>query len=69
MKHFISNAGFADFLVVFAKTDPQAGARGISAFVLEVAHTPGITFSAPEPTMQYLRARLLLTHFPPPWDR
>ncbi len=36
-KHFISNAGEADFIVVYAKTDPAAGARGISAFVVEPA--------------------------------
>ncbi|MBK9080643.1 MAG: acyl-CoA dehydrogenase family protein [Rhizobiales bacterium] len=34
-KHFISNAGEADFVVVYAKTDMAAGARGISAFVVE----------------------------------
>ncbi|MGB3389994.1 MAG: acyl-CoA dehydrogenase family protein, partial [Pseudaminobacter sp.] len=34
-KHFISNAGEADFIVVYAKTDPAAGARGISAFVVD----------------------------------
>ena len=39
-KVFISNAGVAGSYVVFAKTDPAAGARGISAFVVE-AETPG----------------------------
>jgi len=34
-KHFISNAGAADFLVVYAKTDMNAGAKGISAFVVD----------------------------------
>ncbi len=33
-KQFISNAAEAQFLVVFAKTDPQAGARGVSAFIV-----------------------------------
>jgi acyl-CoA dehydrogenase len=33
-KHLISNAGIADFYVVFAKTDPAAGAKGVSAFVV-----------------------------------
>lgn len=50
VKHFISNAGHADFLTVFALTDPAAGARGISAFVVE-RHMPGLAVSAPEPTM------------------
>ncbi len=34
-KTWISNGDLADFYVVFAKTDPQAGARGISAFVVD----------------------------------
>lgn len=50
VKHFISNAREAQFLVVFAKTDPAAGARGVSAFVVE-AGTPGITVSSPEKLM------------------
>jgi len=49
-KQFISNAGEADVLVVFAKTDPVAGARGVSAFVVDT-DTPGIAFSAPERLM------------------
>lgn len=34
-KCFISNADVADVLVVFAKTDPDAKARGISSFIVE----------------------------------
>src|ERR671926_645309 len=34
-KRFITNAGVADVYTVFAKTDPAAGHRGISAFVVE----------------------------------
>lgn len=49
-KHFISNAAHADFLVVFALTDPAAKGRGISAFVVDRA-TPGLSVSSPEPTM------------------
>jgi alkylation response protein AidB-like acyl-CoA dehydrogenase len=49
-KHFISNAGEADFLVVYAKTDPLAGARGISAFVVE-RRAEGVSCGRPEPTM------------------
>lgn len=48
-KHFISNAGSADFLVVFAKTDPQAGYKGISAFVVD-RDTPGLSVGPPEAT-------------------
>ncbi len=49
-KCFISNGGVADFLVVFAMTDPDAGHRGISAFVLPRG-TPGFVAGAPERTM------------------
>lgn len=35
VKHFITNGAEADFVVVFAKTDPAAGHRGIGAFVVE----------------------------------
>jgi alkylation response protein AidB-like acyl-CoA dehydrogenase len=34
-KHWITNAGVSDFYTVFVKTDPAAGHRGISAFVVE----------------------------------
>jgi alkylation response protein AidB-like acyl-CoA dehydrogenase len=39
-KRFITNAGVAGLYTVFAKTDPEAGHAGISAFLLE-AGTPG----------------------------
>ena len=39
-KTWISNGGIADFYVVFARTGPDQGSRGISAFVVE-AGTPG----------------------------
>ena len=40
-KTFISNGQNADLVVVVAKTDPSAGAHGISLIVLETANTPG----------------------------
>ena len=36
-KIWITDGGVADTIVVFAKTDPAAGSRGVSAFVLENA--------------------------------
>jgi len=33
-KTFISNAGIADYFVLFAKSDPNAGPKGITAFLL-----------------------------------
>jgi len=44
-KTWISNGDLADFYVVFAKTDPEAGARGISAFIVD-AGTQGLDSSA-----------------------
>jgi acyl-CoA dehydrogenase len=40
-KTWISNGGIADFYCVFAKTNPDAGSRGISAFIVD-AKTPGL---------------------------
>ncbi len=49
-KHFISNAGAADVIVIYAKTDPALGGKGISAFVVE-RKNGGITTGKPESTM------------------
>jgi alkylation response protein AidB-like acyl-CoA dehydrogenase len=49
-KQFISNAAAADFIVVYAKTDREAGARGISAFVVE-PKSGGVEFGPAERTM------------------
>ncbi len=34
-KYWITNAGVSDYYTVFAKTDPDAGSRGISCFLVE----------------------------------
>lgn len=44
-KTWISNGGIADFYVLFAKTRPAAGTRGITAFILD-ADTAGLDSSA-----------------------
>ncbi|MFE7654737.1 acyl-CoA dehydrogenase family protein [Streptomyces bottropensis] len=49
-KRWITNAGHADVYIVFASTDPEAGGRGLSAFVVEAGDT-GLTFGAPERKM------------------
>ena len=46
-KTYISNAKEADLVVLFAKTDPSAGFRGITAFVLPQG-TPGVSYSEPQ---------------------
>lgn len=49
-KCFISNGGVADFIVVYAVTDPEQAHRGISAFILPKG-TPGLDAGPPERTM------------------
>ncbi len=49
-KIWISNAPHAEFFVVFAKTDPAAGRKGISAFVVE-RDTPGVDVGNPLPKL------------------
>ncbi len=44
-KYWITNGPDADVLVVYAKTDPEAGARGITAFLIERS-MPGFSTSA-----------------------
>ncbi len=41
-KIFITNASYANFYTVFAKTDPSAAHKGISAFVVD-RNTPGVS--------------------------
>ncbi len=49
-KRFITNAGVANLYTVFAKTDPQAGHAGVSAFVVE-AETAGFEVARLEPKL------------------
>jgi alkylation response protein AidB-like acyl-CoA dehydrogenase len=49
-KRWITNAGVSEFYTVMAVTDPDAGPRGISAFVVEKADE-GVSFGAPEKKM------------------
>ena len=50
VKRWITNAGVSDYYTVMAVTDPDAGARGISAFVVEKTDE-GVSFGAPEKKM------------------
>jgi alkylation response protein AidB-like acyl-CoA dehydrogenase len=47
VKRWITGAGVSKFYTVMAVTDPERGADGISAFVVEDGD-PGFTFGAPE---------------------
>ncbi len=49
-KCFITNGSVADFLCVYAYTDPSRGARGLSAFVVEKG-TPGLGYGRNESKM------------------
>ena len=49
-KRFITNAGVAGLYTVFAKTDPEAGHAGISAFLVE-AESPGFEVARVEPKL------------------
>ncbi len=64
-KSWISNGGMADFYCVFAKTSPELGTRGITAFVVD-ATNPGVDSSefievmAPHPlaTLKFVDCRV-----------
>lgn len=49
-KNWVTNGAHAGIFNVFAKTDPEAGTRGISAFILE-ADTPGLEIGKHENKM------------------
>ncbi|MDC0358533.1 acyl-CoA dehydrogenase family protein [Oligoflexia bacterium] len=49
-KCWISSAGFANLYLVFAKTDPEQGKKGISAFIVEDG-LEGLTYGKPEQKM------------------
>ena len=43
-KNFVTSGGEARFALVAALTDPERGAKGISAFVVEIPATPEVTW-------------------------
>jgi len=49
-KCFITNGTYADWFTVYAKTDPDAGHRGMSAFVVD-ANSPGVSIDKKEDKM------------------
>src|SRR5205809_41639 len=49
-KCFITNGGYADWYTVYAKTDPEAGHRGITAFVVD-RDSDGVTVDKKEDKM------------------
>lgn len=63
-KHFISNGGNADFVVLFCVTDPDAEPKykGISAIVVDT-DTPGFRRGKVEPTMGIRGGHIWELHF------
>ncbi|WP_067465774.1 acyl-CoA dehydrogenase family protein [Actinomadura macra] len=49
-KTFISHVDRADFVILYATTDPEAGSRGVTCFLVDKG-TPGFELSRPIPTM------------------
>lgn len=49
-KTWVSNGGIAGLFIVFAATDPAAGAKGLSAFAVP-AETPGVVVGGREKTL------------------
>ncbi len=49
-KNWVTNGAHARILILFAKTDAAAGARGITGFIVE-AGTPGLEIGKPEDKM------------------
>ncbi|MFH1087219.1 MAG: acyl-CoA dehydrogenase family protein, partial [Chloroflexota bacterium] len=46
-KRYVCNAGVADYYNIYARTDPQAGVKGISLFLIP-RDTPGLSFPRTE---------------------
>ena len=49
-KHFISDGEYSDFFIITAKTEPDAGYRGISTFIID-KETPGLMVGRDQPMM------------------
>ncbi len=49
-KMFITGAGYADWFFVLAKTDPEAGYKGMSGFIVD-SDTPGLSLGKKESNM------------------
>lgn len=61
-KAWITNAGFAKYFVVVARTNPEAGKRGLSAFVVP-SDAPGFSVGQPEEKMGLKSSRTAQIYF------
>ena len=70
VKCFCTDGAVADYIIVFAKTDPEAGSRGLSAFLVDTK-TPGFSIGKIEDQMGMRGTRaceLILEDCPIPKD-
>ncbi len=49
-KNWVSSAGFASVILVFVRTDPEKGSKGVSCLIVD-KDTPGLTLGKPEKKM------------------
>lgn len=61
-KHFISDGEFSDFFIVSAVTDPAAGTRGISLFLVD-KHLPGLVVGRDQKMMGLTGTSHVELHF------
>ncbi|ADU32343.1 acyl-CoA dehydrogenase [Evansella cellulosilytica] len=61
-KVFITNAGVADTYIVFAKTNPNLGSKGVTAFIVE-KNTPGLFIGTKEKKMGLHGSNTMPIHF------
>jgi acyl-CoA dehydrogenase len=61
-KCYVTGGGYADYLTVFAKTDPSRGARGLSAFVVP-AGTPGLRIGQALDKLGHRASNQVMLHF------
>lgn len=61
-KHFCTSGKYSDLLVVFAKTDPNAGNKGLTAFIVD-PKTPGFSIGKEEDKMGIRTVSVCDMHF------
>jgi butyryl-CoA dehydrogenase len=69
-KNFVTNGPVADVAIVFARTDPAGGPRGLSAFLVDL-RAPGVKLGPPDDKLGIrgaLSAQLFLTECAVPAD-
>ena len=71
-KHFITNSAIADYAVIVANTDLSKGSKGLTAFLVDLKKTPGVSIGHIENKCGIRSARvaeILMDHAEIPADR